>query len=355
MRATPAQLNLLRTRPQSSRLYLSVFQPTTIFQAQVNNSSIAKGARVIPYDSVTAGSWTAIESNFSAYIGSTPGASDLGRIRVRSATSSELTVAENSNIPWADNLYITVVRFVQLDPIYPRIIQNPADEEDVIFYKDWDIPYTNQNRVLGTFVNMGSDRAAFVGEQLNYTSTGTYNMLGSSLSYFWHFEGGTPSGSTSAHPGLVSYNSTGHFLTRLIVSGSAGESDVSYRTVSIYDRPWEGSSTPVLLWEMGSLNGSRDEAGYKATFTIHENIDVKENAVVVLFSDDWYGSTNQSIGGNYSGGEKIFFVGRILADSINYDYQHSTVSFDASSLTEVMKSALAFSVSVESVDRKSVV
>lgn len=348
MRLSPAQMELVRTRPQSSRLYLSIFQPTTIFQAQINDASITKGARAITYDNVTAGSYTAIEANFSAYIGSTPGGSDIGRIRVRSATSSVLTVGENSNIAWANDLYITVVRLVQLDPIYPRIIQDPADDENVIFYKDYDIPYTNQNSVLGTFVNMGSDRAAFRNSQINYSSTGTYNLLGSTLSYSWFFEGGTPSGSTSANPGLVTYSSNGHFLTRLIVSGSSGEVDRGYRSVSIYDRPGEGSSTPLLKWELASLNGSRDEGGYKASFKVHEIVDVKENAIVVVFTDDWYGSTNQSLGGNYPGNEKILFVGRVLRDSIQYDYKDSRVDFEASSLTDVMKTALGFSVSVES-------
>lgn len=350
MRLTASQLETVRQRPQSSRLHLSIFQPTTIFQAQVNGS-LSKGAQEIPFDNVTLGSWTAIENNFTAYIGTTAGGSDVGRIRVRSATSSQLVVAENSNIAWADNLYLTVVRFIYADAVYPRIIQNPADDEDVIFYKDWDTVYTNQNSILGTFVNMGSHRAAFrtTGSvQLNYTSTGTHNLLGSSLSYSWFFEGGTPSGSTSADPGLISYSSNGHFVTRLIVSGSAGEVDRGYRFVSIYDKPGEGSSVPILSWELTSFNGSRDEGGYKAGFKIHENIDIKENAVVVLFSDDWYGGTNQSLGGNYSGGEKIFFVGYVLQDSIRYNYQKSEVSFEAGSLTEVMKSALGFSVSVES-------
>lgn len=340
-----SQLETVRTRPQSSRLYLSIFEPTVIFQAQVNGS-LSKGAREIPFDNVTLGSWTAIDNNFTAYIGSIAGASDIGTIRVRSATSSQLVVSENSNIEWADDLFITVVRFISLDPVYPRIIQNPSDDEDVIFYKDWDIPYSNQNSILGTFVNMGSHRAAFRqggSVQINYTSTGTHNLLGSNLSFHWFFEGGTPSGSTSRDPGLITYNSTGHFATRLIVSGSAGETDRGYRYVSIYDKPWQGTDVPILSWELVSFNGSRDQGGYRAGFRIHENIDIKENAVVVLFEDAWYGSTNQSFNK-----EGIFFVGYVLKDTISYNYQHSEVSFEVGSLTEFMKTALGFSVSVES-------
>lgn len=351
MRLSASQLALARTQPQSTRLYLSIFQPREIFRAQINDSSITKGARTITFDNVSLGSWTAIEANFTVLIGSTAGASDIGKIRVRSATSSQLTVAENSNIEWADNQFITVLRYVELQPIYPRIINDPANNENVIFFKDYDIPYTNQNSVLGTFVNMGSHRAAVRqggSAQISYSSTGTYNLLGSSLSYAWFFEGGTPSGSTSANPGLITYSTNGHFTTRLIVSGSAGELDTGYRYVSIYDKPGEGSSVPISSWEMTSMNGSRDESGYRASFKVHENIDIKENAVVVLFSDDWYGGANQSLGGNYPGNEKIFFVGNILQDSVRYDYQHSVVEFQAASLTDVMKSALGFSVSVES-------
>lgn len=350
MRLSASDLELIRTRPQSSRLYLSIFQPSVIFQAQVNGS-LSKGAQTIPFDNVTAGSWAAIEPNFTAYIGSSPGQDDLGRIRVRSATVSQLTVAENSDIPWADNIYITVIRFISIDPVYPRIIQNPADDEDVIFYKDWDIPYTNQNSILGTLVNMGCHRAVFrsgSAAQISYSSTGTYNMLGESLSYHWFFEGGTPSGSNSANPGLVTYSNTGDFTTRLIVSGSSGDSDRGYRYISVYDRPGIGSDTPILSWELVNLNGSRDESGYKATIRVHENIDVKENAVVVIFSDDWYGGTNRSLGGNHPNAESIFFVGYVLQDSIRYNYQHSEVEFQAGSITEVMKSAVGFSISVES-------
>lgn len=357
MRLSAANLELIRTRPQSSRLYLSIFQPTTIFQALVNNSSAAKGDRVIPFDTVSMGSWTAIEAGMTLLVGSSAGASDLGKIRLRSATSSQIVVSENSNIQWADNLFLTVQRFWRIDPVYPRIIIDPNDDENTIFYKDYDIPYSSQNSVLGTFVNMGCHRAALRSggsAVITYSSTGTYNVLGDSLNYSWFFEGGTPSGSTSANPGAITYNSNGHFVTRLVVSGSSGGIDTGYRYVSIYDKPGEGSSTPILSWEASSLsNGSRDEGGYKATIKVHENIEVEENAVVVIFSDDWYGGTNTSLGGNHPGAEKIFYVGHILQDSIRYDYQHSDVEFQVGSVTEVMKSALGFSISVESVQTPS--
>lgn len=348
MQLPASDLEVVRTRPQKTQLYLSVFQPTIVFQAQINDSGITKGARVISFDNVTLGSWTAVGDGMTMLIGSTPGADDLGKIRIRQAAVSSITVSENSNIAWANDAYITVQRFWRVDPIYPRIIQNPADETDVIFYKDYDVPYTNQNTVLGSFICMGSDRAAFLTNgsvQLNYTSSGTTHLLGESLTYYWFFEGATVTGSTSADPGLITYTTPGHYTTRLIVSGSNGSSDVSRRTVSIYTRPWQGNNPPIERWEMTNMGGSRDESGYKATFKIHDIIDVQENAVVVIFQDNWYGGTNRSFG---RGDPNIFFVGRVLDNSIHYDYRHSEVEFQAASITEVMKTALGFSVSVES-------
>lgn len=347
MRLTDSQLGVIRQRPQSTKLYLSIFQPRIVFQALINDVSITKGARSITFDSVSFGSYLNIESGFTLLIGTSAGARDVGKIRVRSATSSVITVSENSNINWADDLFLTVLRYVELWPVFPRIIQNPSNISDSIFYKDYDIPYSNQNSILGTYVNAGPHRAAYLqtgSVALWYSSTGTYNLLGDSLSYEWAFEGGNPTGSTSANPGLVSYNTPGHYLTRLTVSGSSGGVDTTYRNVSIYN----ASNPPILQWEMTNLSGSRDEGGYQASFKVYETPPLDENSVVVVFSDDWYGTNHTSFGGNYPNAENIFLVGYILKDSIHYDYKHSFVEFSIGSVTELMKQALGFSVSVES-------
>lgn len=339
---------LARTRPQRTQLHLSIFQPRAVFKARVNNGSATRGDRTIPYDSVTLGSIADIESGMTLWVGTTEGSKDVGKIRIRSVNGSAFTISENSNIPWSDNLYLTVVRYWELWSIYPRIINDPSDIENVIFYKDYDIPYSNQNSILGTFPCAGSHQALFRGEQVYWSSTGTFNPLGDTLSFEWAFEGGTPTGSTLRDPGLVTYNTPGQFATRLMISGSSGMNDSTYRYVSVYDRPGQGSNTPIKKWAVSSIGGSRDEGGYRATFTVFEDVPIDENSVVILFSEDWYGSTKQSIGGNSPGNERIFFVGYVTRDTIRYNYQDSSVSFEVGSLTEIMKEALGFSVSVES-------
>ena len=350
MRLNNTQLAQLRQKPQTSKLNLSIFQPVAIFKAQVNNASAGQGDRVITYDNVSLGVFGRIENGMTMWVGTAPGLQDLGKIRVRSATSTTITVSENNNIRWVDNAYLTVWNFFELWPVYPHIIQDPTNPENVIFYKDYDIAYSNQNSVLGTYVNAGPHRAVYLDPasgqaQVYYSSTGSYNLIGDTLNYNWFFEGATVTGSSSADPGYITYNAPGHYVTRLSISGSSGGIDTTYRYVSVYNQ----ANPPIQKWQLSSLNGSRDEGGYTASFKVYEIIPIQEHAVVVLFGENWYGDTKVNIGGNFPNAGDTFFVGYIDKGSIQYDYEHSEVTFDAVSLTGIMKKSSGFSVSVGSV------
>ena len=345
---TASELSLLRQRPHSTKMWLSIYAPRTVMACQLNDSGIAHEARLITYNNVTSGLFSHINSGMTMMIGSAPGKSDVGRIRVRSATSTVITVAENSHIDWADDLYLTVINFYEIWSIFPFYT---LEAGVVSWFKDYDIQYSNQNSDLGTIPNMGTHRAAFTGDELYYSATGTLDVKDRELSYEWFFEGGTPTGSVIETPGNIAYDTPGHYTSSLTttVTGSS-LTDVTYRHVSIYDRPEEGNNPPILQWEMNQLSGSRDTGGYSTRITIHQDASaVVDGALVVLFADDIYGDTAQSIGGNTPENAKIVFVGYVLDGSIEYDYQHSTVQFDVASVTEIMKAEEGPIVSLESV------
>ena len=358
MKVTDEEIGLIRSRPQRTKLNLSIFTPTAIMKCKVNNASAARNDYVIPYDTVTTGSYTGVEAGMTMLVGSTDGAEDLGRIRIRSVDASEFTVAENSYIEWADDVFITVLRYWEVWPIYPRIISDPANAENTIWYKDYDIPYSNQNTILGSLPCAGPHRAMFLDSatgtaSIYYTASGTHHVLDNAFSTHWWFEGGTPTGSDVYSPGLVKYGDPGDYVTRLIVSGSNGSVDTTYRYVSIYDRPEHGVNVPVLKWEITRINGSRSGGGYTATVRVLENISVHDGDVVVLFGESWFGNTKQTIGGNATGNSNIFFVGHILRGTIEYNYKVGQVSFEIGSITQYMKGQEGFSVSVESVSSPS--
>jgi len=353
MNLSTPNLELIRTHPQENRLYLSVFSPRLVFQAQINDPTITKGQRTIPFNNVTFGSDLSVESGTLIRFGSATGGKDIGSSRVKSITSVSVTIAENSDLEFLDDQFISIYRFFPVLPVYPRIINNPNSVEDVIFFKDYDIPYSNQNSILGTFISMGSHRAAFTengSAQLWYTASGTHNLVtGTALSYDWAFEGGNPTGSTVFSPGYVSYSAPGDYVTRLTVSGSNGSVDTSYRYVSIYNPIASGTNLPYLQWSLDNMDGSRDEGGYTASITVYQPVEsIEEGSVIVIFADDWYGATRQTLGGNGENNSKIFFVGYVMDGSIRYDYEKSTVKFDVGSITRYMKEMDGFSVSVES-------
>lgn len=348
---TAGELALLRTQPHETQLYLSIYKPKTVFAAQVNDASIAKGEMVITYNNVTSGAFASIGVGMTLYVGTTPGGKDKGSIYIFGRDATTITVGENSHINWEDDDYLTVVDFYQIWPIYPRYVQ---DGVNVTVYKAYSVGYTDQNEVLGSLICMGPHHAGFLdpntGQHTVYwDATGTENMLGHAISYNWLFEGGTPTGSSVQTPGNVVYDTPGHYITKLTITTAEGESNLAVRHVSIYDRPGEGDNTPILTWGIEQLAGSRNEGGYTGRFWVREQIsDIEDGALVVVFADDYYGGTQQSIGGNATNRESIVFVGYIIDGSINFDYQNGIAYFSVGSPTEIMKLGEAFSVSVES-------
>ena len=340
-------LQLSRTHPQSTELFLSVFQPNTVLSATVTGT-VSAGSITIPFVA-TGGSYLAVEAGMTLLVGTSAGARDVGKLRVRSITNGNMVVAENSGITWTGK-YLTVLRYFEVWPVYPRIISDSSNSENVIFYKDYDIVYTNQNSILGTFVNAGTHRAGFAGDRFYYSSSGTSNLVSSALTYDWAFEGGSVTGSTSATPGYVAYNTPGHYVTRLKVTAANGAVDTTYRYVSIYNRPPATTNIPIQKWSIDALSGSRGEGGFTTNVKIVNETppQINDGDVVVLWSEDWYGDTKQSLGGNSENNSTIFFVGHIQNGSIRYNYKTSELTFQLSSITDIMKSMEGFAISVES-------
>ena len=329
-------LTRLRQRPHQTQLWLSIYRPKTRFAASILSGTM-DGTRV-HYASVTTGSYGLIQPNSTMLIGTAPGTSDIGKIRVRGATGTYIDVAPNDDIPWGANQYLTVLDFHEVFPIFPKADEAVLDDDDdALWYVDWDKVYTNQNSVLGTQVCMGGNYAGFVEDSVFYSSSGTYNVKDEAISaYEWWFEGATVTGSTSADPGFISYPSPGHFITRLKVTSASGGVDYGYRHVSIYNR---SDKQPIRNWGLESLSGSRDEGGYNGTIWVREILpNLLENSLVVIFADnEYFGGDLDSIGGNQINREKIVFSGYIRSDSIEYDYKTSMTTFEVAGVTNLMK------------------
>jgi len=110
------------------------------------------------------------------------------------------------------------------------------------------------------------------------------------------------------------------------------------RPVLVYDRPGEGSTPPYTEFEVESLSG-RYGAGWSARITVYGTADKSEfpdNALIILYAEDWYNDVRRSLGGWY-GQEGVLFVGHIRADSVTVDSEKSTVSFEAATIDQWMR------------------
>lgn len=376
---TSSQLETLRTRPHNTKLWLSIYQPKVMLAGQATNGVggvLTRNSRVITVFNITEGSFANIQCGMTMYVGTAPGLADKGRIRVKyfSVANSTITIAENSAIQFAENDYLTVVGFYEINAMFPRIVSDSSGT--MTWYKDYDIGYfssgtvqtietsdpsyvivtSDPNRYFGSFINMGSHYAGFIEDDgdcdIYYTATGTYDIYAYGrpvgTTYHWIFEGGNPATSTDFTPGFVKYNTPGHYTTTLTVSGSV-TSDVSYRHISIYNRPEKGTNVPILNWALESLSGAKDSGGYSAKVKILQSVPetiIRDGALVVIFADDWYGYQKVSLGGNQPNRESIVFVGYIQDGSIYYNYRDKYIEFTIVSPTQIMQDAEGFAVSI---------
>lgn len=342
MKPTTQELALLRTRPQRSELKLWIYRPQTMMAALVNDAAIARNATTIAFDTVSSGVYTNVQPGQTMYVGTAAGKADIGRVRVKSITFTEIVVARNS-LTWADNLFLTVVDFYE---IWPMFIRETQQGVDTTHYKDYDIPYTNQNAVMGTLMSIGPHVVVNQGDQVYWSVSGTVQTENLPITWSWTFGGGSvPTGTTDPIP--VTYNTPGYYTTEATASLPSGTYDKTYRHVIVAG----GAVQPYLQFGFDSLDGTRDEGGWVAKIWMREDVtpEIFEGSLVIITSEDWYGSTKQSIGGNGVNRQKTLFVGYVIDNSINYDYINSLTEFHVVSPTGRMKLMDNSSMEIDSV------
>jgi hypothetical protein len=335
-----------------------------VLETQITQPGIVKSARDITV-TILSGDILDVDEGMTIYIGTSQGAKDIGRLRLRSGSGTTLTLAENS-VDWEDGWYLTVVRYWEPWGVYPRI---DLDDDNVpIFYKDWDIEYTDQNEDMDPVVCMGPNDAGFLnlGDiaptgsfNVWYTSSGSYNPSNSppaftGSAFDWHFEGGTPTGSSLHHPGMVTYTGVGNFVTSLTITTADGPSFTGRRHIRVMARPEnEGSEKPAGAWGLGALNGERDSGGWIGDIWMREPAnpeDIVDGALVVIFSEDYEGGIEATkIGANAENRGHILFAGYILEDTISYNPETSRVDFSIGGTSARMAELATFATALDDV------
>lgn len=334
------QVNTIRSHPHAMKMGLVVQVPNTVLSAQVNDGSAARGDRVITMDNLSPPlGWQNVLSGMTLYVGTAQGARDKGRVRVRSATATTLTVAENSHIDWADDDWLTIGDIHEPWAIFPRVVPDEV-AEDVDIYQDYDISYTDQNKKYPPVAIMGPPAVAFLisgTATVYFDGSDSYGLNAATISsYAWVFPSGTPGTSAVATPGNVSWSVAGHYVVRLTVTDSNGKTHTGYRWIRIL-AGWEAEDGfwPHTEFEVDSLVGSYSSGTWSARFTVRDQYGrlypqyFYDNAQVILFGDGLAGDGNTiPICATYPYRQNLLFVGWVVGESVRKDPWTNDVTFD---------------------------
>lgn len=354
MALTSEELSLLRKEGHRAKLYLSVHKPGTLMQARLNDADVERGDRSIVYDTGSGTGFANILAGMVLWVSDTAaGSKSKGTVRIKSVvgtvSSGTFTVAENS-IDWADDDYLTVKDDFPLFPVFARLA------DDGTFYKDYDVAYTDQNEEPDPVAISGPHRAGFMssGSCVFSFDQGDESYAiapGATIStHSWSFRGtGNFDNAASATPTLTVTvaNPNGDWLYHTITDDN-GKSHTTRRLVFTHERE---TDVPYTDCEINSFNGGFEQGGWSTSIRVFGDADTNEfpdNALVIVWWETWFGTTETFIGGP-DGAEDVLFCGYIRGETVQKDWNTGEVTFTATTINGLMQRHIAHSISLEAV------
>lgn len=355
-----SELTYLRSqKPRTAiiRWYLAVapYGETDLFTAQVNDAAIERGEMSITYDGATGEADAEIW--MTLWVGSTPGAFDKGMVRIRDidTVANIIEVAENDDIDWADDDYLTIpgeCGFREIWGKYQRL-----DEETGTTYKDYDRAWGDGNYTenMRPKANAGPPAVKFLNDDgyvdIEFIGEDSYAVkVGENIaSWSWEFRdgvvqsGGANQEGTRVNPNVVRYSTTGMRYVYLQVTDTNGRTMTHYVPIWTFDED-EMPYTQVEVQELAC-----DDNGWCArlkcfqTNTTEEDIihSFPDGALCVLFTETEYGGTETSICG-FQDREEVEFVGWIKGETLDFNFEEGSVEFEAVSTDGILRSIPGF-------------
>ena len=319
--ATSPELALYRAPGKKTKLRAAIFSPTTIFSARINQTfTTFDGILELTYDTPT-GDYTDCLPDMTVLVGSSAGAHDTGICRLRSIDGSKFYINETADITWANDLYLTVIDDYGLYAKHVLI-----DDGDP--FMDGGIEYSDQHTDFDPVPIMGSHRVlkltgATVSAVFDFSDS--YLIDGSAISTY-----ATVSPTASGGSGLdtdaptLTWNTTGWHTVYLTLTAANGKTFFGVRYVYV----WSDDDPPSRV-SMETARQDADAGGWEFSVTMLEEVtlnDVRDRALVILFAEDHFGTTEQSIG-PLAGAENIVCMGWIAEESINWNPEQGSVAF----------------------------
>jgi hypothetical protein len=300
-----------RKKPYGSIGYLFILKPSPIFRARVNmtiNDDTYPVAN-INYDNVTLGDYTDTQQGMTVLFGTSAGADDLGRNRLRqAANANRVRIGLSSRgrndgeVDLVDDAYITVLDDFRLWWKPPRI------EPDGTQYMDYRTAVDDYNVNTPPVAIAGIGYAGTNGS-LNLSSSNSYATKtgGAIVSRVWDVKDGTiTSGSTTTANIDVTFPPGFRWVKLTVTDNNA---QTAFTRVPVYV---EGEDSGQKTFTNFVVTNRRLSAeGHEISFLIREDIDLSEypdGTLVMYWEDEFFGDTQTYLAGP-TGRQHMKFIG----------------------------------------------
>jgi hypothetical protein len=252
-----------------------MLSPDPVFAALVNQASFEYDLTSVEFDNVSTGAYTAVKAGMTVLFGSTAGADDKGRQRIRLAADTDTIFIGRSSqgirdgeVDLEDNDHITI-----LDDF--RAWAKIPDIESGVVVKD-EIAYTDQTSEIPPKANIaGGWRASTInsGTSLStfqFVGTASYAVAsGATIStYLWDVDDGTITVGTSASNTITATFPAGKRWVSLTVTDSNGKTHIMRVLVYAHDP----ADSECVAFEC--LDQTISQQGQQASFRVLEDIPI---------------------------------------------------------------------------------
>lgn len=338
--------DLLRNgHPHKERFYISVLRPTMVYEGTITfASNPQRGDRSITV-SDDDGDITDIQVGQTLYVYDTNVDAEpilISKRRVRARVGQVITVDEN-NVPWVPYMTIKVVNNWELWSVFPYI-----DPVTLVFYKDRDVVYTDENTKISPVAIIDCFRAKFLsGTSVTFPLDGSrsYAMaVGATItSYAWECDGGTIANAAIATTSIT-FTTTGQYWLKLTVTDSNAKTQTLRFPIFVHSRT--GVDAPYTSFELSDVSTSWNNGGANCSIDITgvgTEDEFPDESLLIIWSEQFYNGEERYISDNGN----IVLLGYIQAETVKRDIDTGSVSLRIGSITELMKTRKMTSVSLE--------
>lgn len=336
------QATTLRGKRYQTRAFLSYLPQTVVFAGCVNGTPTFP-TKTITVDTITTGTISdPVEGQTIEFFDHTTGLSKgKTRIAYGAGSGSTLQIAELSagSILIQDNDTFKVYDEYR---IWDKLVSATA-----ALNKDSRIAYSDQGSNPPPVANAGGLWAGFLDSGQTYATvtfdaSGSYVIdpdSGGSLTYLWDVDDGTITvGSTTSSSITVQFPAGFRHVKLTVTDSGNSKSTVRYVPVFVHSRVNSSSDYPKSV---RLDNRTYTAEGWTCQFQLPVGSEaalsnVPDGALVVIWEDEQYGSTNASYGSNVSNRSHIKFVGYLDNEQISIDADTNEVIFTAISSLGVL-------------------